>query len=367
MDDVGDRIKIKFFYKLLAVFGLLCIIIGVILVFGDRTVKDTSDTLDVIVKNQVRSLAQVNQLHYRANQIRLSEIELLEITDYYTIAGGIDSLRELASEFEKELKDLISHFLKEEDKKKDLLLNSWKLYRKDLEQVLEHIKSARMTEAKETSRFSSFPRFQIFSKYLDTISSETEEKIRKAYSESIVGIENKRRMFLLISFIGVIVGIIITFLLSRSLSRRVMLLRREALRLAEGKLEDPIPVKGNDELADLAVSFNVMRVNIQDRENALRSAHDELEDRVKERTAELSKSNQQLEKIKGELEEGNENLNKEISERKKAEEKQNKLIEDLEGINKIMTGRELKMIELKKEINNLNEELNRKPPYDVSF
>ena len=134
-----------------------------------------------------------------------------------------------------------------------------------------------------------------------------------------------------------------------------------------GLLAGEVKVHSRDEIGDLAVSFNVMRVKIQDRENALMKAHDELEDRVKERTAELSESNRQLEKIKEQLEEGNKNLNKEISERKKAEERQEKLIEDLEEINKIMTGRELKMIELKKEINSLSKELNRKPPYDISF
>jgi PAS domain S-box-containing protein len=57
---------------------------------------------------------------------------------------------------------------------------------------------------------------------------------------------------------------------------------------------------------------------------------------------------------------------RDITEHKKAEEQQKRLMKDLEDLNKIMTGRELRMIELKQEVNKLSEELGRSAPYGVS-
>ncbi|MFA5389167.1 MAG: CHASE4 domain-containing protein [Candidatus Omnitrophota bacterium] len=53
-----------------------------------------------------------------------------------------------------------------------------------------------------------------------------------------------------------------------------------------------------------------------------------------------------------------------ITDRKKAEERQKALLKNLEDTNKIMVGRELKMIELKKEVNKLSLELGRQSPYE---
>jgi ligand-binding sensor protein len=58
-------------------------------------------------------------------------------------------------------------------------------------------------------------------------------------------------------------------------------------------------------------------------------------------------------------------LSREIAERRYVEEELKKKNEDLEGFNKIAVGRELKMIELKKEINTLSVELGREPKYKI--
>lgn len=56
-----------------------------------------------------------------------------------------------------------------------------------------------------------------------------------------------------------------------------------------------------------------------------------------------------------------------ITERKRAEDELRQRYEELERINRASNGREMRMIELKREVNALAQELGRAPPYDLSF
>jgi CheY-like chemotaxis protein len=57
----------------------------------------------------------------------------------------------------------------------------------------------------------------------------------------------------------------------------------------------------------------------------------------------------------------------EISERKRAEEALAQRVEELERFNRLAVGRELRMIELKRQVNELSEQLRKEPPYDLSL
>ena len=56
-----------------------------------------------------------------------------------------------------------------------------------------------------------------------------------------------------------------------------------------------------------------------------------------------------------------------ITEWKRVDEERQKYMAELERFNRLAVGRELKMIELKKEMNRLCERLGEKPRYDISF
>ena len=95
-------------------------------------------------------------------------------------------------------------------------------------------------------------------------------------------------------------------------------------------------------------------------EEELRKYREHLEELVDARTAELQQANQQLEQ--------------EIVERKRAEDRLKQTLAelersnaDLERFNRLAVGREVRMIELKRQINDLPQELDREPLSDLSL
>jgi signal transduction histidine kinase/DNA-binding response OmpR family regulator/HPt (histidine-containing phosphotransfer) domain-containing protein len=88
---------------------------------------------------------------------------------------------------------------------------------------------------------------------------------------------------------------ILSLWVTRFMSRPLEALSRTTQSvLAQGDYSLRAPKFAEDELGTLTEVFNQMLERVQARDRALQAAHDELEERVKERTGELLESNQQL-------------------------------------------------------------------------
>lgn len=112
--------------------------------------------------------------------------------------------------------------------------------------------------------------------------------------------------------------------------------------VAKGNLDINIENKTNDEFGELISCLNKMITKQKETKEELEDAKNTLEIRITARTRELK--------------ELAENLENQVKERTR--ELQNK-IDELEKFRKLVVGRELKMIELKKEIKKLKEEMRK--------
>ena len=142
-----------------------------------------------------------------------------------------------------------------------------------------------------------------------------------------------------------------TFLFVRQITKPLHLLIEAVIKIREGDLDSKIKNNTIDEIGQLGSAFNEMTTK-------LKESYGILEAKIKERTTELEQERGSLEKRVTErtveLEELKNGLEKTVTER--TEKLNNKLLE-LEKMNKIMVDRELKMIELKKEVESLKERL----------
>jgi methyl-accepting chemotaxis protein len=112
-----------------------------------------------------------------------------------------------------------------------------------------------------------------------------------------------------------LLGMVVTILLSRQITKPIIKLTAAVQKIKEGNLETEIEVGSRDEIGELASVFNQMT-------RELRQLYANLEQKIEERTKSLDQK-----------------------------------IKDLEKFNELTVGRELKMIEMKKEIADLRKKV----------
>jgi len=113
---------------------------------------------------------------------------------------------------------------------------------------------------------------------------------------SLAGLATKLIRYGVVVLVIVVVVLLATYLLSTRVQRLVsapILRLSEAARIVatEKNYQLCVPRESNDEIGQLIDSFNEMLVQVQNHETALKKAHDDLEQRVEDRTRELREEN----------------------------------------------------------------------------
>jgi len=132
------------------------------------------------------------------------------------------------------------------------------------------------------------------------------------------------------SFILVGIWLAVFWYVNRRVIKPLRNLTKTAEEISGGKLGARSDIVSENEIGQLASTFNQMASQLQ-------KYYSGLEQKVKERTAETEESKKQLEVVNVEIQ---------------------KKLEELERTNNLMVGRELKMTEMKKEIEELKKKVN---------
>lgn len=157
-------------------------------------------------------------------------------------------------------------------------------------------------------------------RYIESLGWGLVVKIDRA--EAIEATNQIATSFALISVAAISASIVFAVYSANLVTNPLDRLRKVANKISEGEFSKGVGIHSNDEIGELAAAFNTMA-------NHVATTYEELEHKVAERTEEI----------------------KEIQ--RKTEVK----LDDSEKLNVIMTNRELKMIELKKQIKELEQQL----------
>ena len=104
-----------------------------------------------------------------------------------------------------------------------------------------------------------------------------------------------------ILIIGALLTLLMVFFSARSFSQRITDMKDELRKVATGQFKTKVKIQGNDELSQLAISFNEMIITLHNRDEAIEQLHKELENKVFQRTSELETRNLELTEMKHHL------------------------------------------------------------------
>ncbi len=110
-------------------------------------------------------------------------------------------------------------------------------------------------------------------------------------------IHANNRTTVILCVIALAVTTLISLLTARWISDPILQLSEASQAIAEGNLKQTVESKNIRELATLSHSFNIMSQQLQEYFMELEKNNEELENRVRERTAELSKEQEKSEKL----------------------------------------------------------------------
>ena len=95
------------------------------------------------------------------------------------------------------------------------------------------------------------------------------------------------RIFLIVCLVGLLIVFALTYLLTRTMIHPLEEMVAATKRIASGDLDVTVNVASRDEIGDLAVSFNNMLASLKTMNNELQQWAHTLEEKVRDRTAEL--------------------------------------------------------------------------------
>jgi signal transduction histidine kinase len=133
---------------------------------------------------------------------------------------------------------------------------------------------------------------------VDQLVSEAETEVGSSASAALSVQQVSARILLSFATLSLVSSILIVWLyVGRNLIRRLMRLSGGMLAIAGGNHHAPIEISGSDEVAEMGRVVEIFRKNTLERDELLADkaqAADRLEQQVKERTAELAQSVQEL-------------------------------------------------------------------------
>ena len=124
--------------------------------------------------------------------------------------------------------------------------------------------------------------------------------LRQEESEALAPAQHLKERAIWLGVPSFLLALLVAWTTVRSITRPVRMLTSVAERIASGDLSQEVPDLGKDEIGQLALTFETMRVKLGDSLESIQASSRQLENRVRERTRELEASRDELRQVAAE-------------------------------------------------------------------
>lgn len=399
---IGRRLNIIFFgifLLFILFFSLGFILLGKIHSEFDKTTNQTVPAIVILDKLKLASSemeASVSEFVFMSSMSNFVSAEALDKLKAAELNNFNSAQDEYINSFSEYKKMVLKYFPDEKEILANLENNGQKLIADSLE-LINLIKKnspleAVLSKSKELENIESS-----FLDAFDEASLHESKEVLERKDSAFKIINMSIKAVLILTIIAFIVVFIFAKIVSNSVSAPLERLRKAMHEVSAGKMDVRARVETSDEIGSLASSFNKMVSDLEDSRrdtiiinNELMKANRDLlaneenlrmnNQTVAESEEELRAANQELLANEESLRRMTEELEEKVRQRTRELERERNALEikvqertkeleiklkTLAEMNEKMTGRELRMIELKKQINGLMKELGKPIPYDI--
>lgn len=239
-------------------FGVLLILLGTVTMVGLVGMRKIDEKLNRIVKVNYEKIKCASEVSASISDLigKLQLIQLKDVKDRPAVKQDIDAIRE---KYKASLEKLEA--LEENEKGKQLIAGAKATIataKKANNEVIDLSLAGKTAEALAVFNKEGAPLSERIIQSFRGIVSYQEERMAFRYDEAVKTYDSTRGFVLLLAVGAVLIGVVISVMTSRSITRPLAVAMGIADRLAEGDLTVEIIVVGKDETALLLAAMRNM-------------------------------------------------------------------------------------------------------------
>ena len=255
------------FVKFTVALGVILSAWIVSAIVSNMTLGVASSRFQSLKETDLKLMLDLNKLSMSLSQVRFS-------MNLHVISNDPEEMRNLDQQIAKESRDTddvlnrIEQNLEEHERNDTIsvfkgLRENWKQLVEIRDQkLLPTSRKLKNEEALVVIKTGTAPKFAMINETMDKLIEDTHQRIITAGEKTSTELYNVQWLNILIAMAGIILGIGIGLLVKRRLIGQINRLIIAADKLSKDELNETVPVESEDEIGQLAESFNIMAQRI---------------------------------------------------------------------------------------------------------